>query len=252
MTIIEGIYFGIMVSKLKSKLVSYCSNDPIPGPALPLMNGRILGLYPAIETKGTTNITRDCGKSHTLVGALYILIPGGWIVLHSAWVLTVVLYSKALRRQMPADEELAMTATMSQPIKPWKRHPRHGSNDNSMYKAEMWSAINHHHYHQPTNEMESRNYHLIDKPRSAFEDYQDCNSDVDDSCERIRTGNAGPLDASRSIRHDIPEDGKGWWIRQIEANPVHQALVLLRRLALRDCEVVQVLENVKIVRRRHQ
>ncbi|KAG0339140.1 hypothetical protein BG000_002777, partial [Podila horticola] len=100
-TIVEGIYFGIMISKLKSKLVSYC-DDHTPvnrgGPGTETDPSKV------IMPNGVKPIT--CHRNQGLfVSVFYILGPGGWLLLHISWILVVVLYSKALRRRYPTAED---------------------------------------------------------------------------------------------------------------------------------------------------
>ncbi|KAF9335628.1 hypothetical protein BG006_011053 [Podila minutissima] len=99
-TIVEGIYFGIMISKLKSKLVSYCDDRTAPANR---------GGPPGTETDSgnvimpTTTKPITCHRNQALfVSVFYVLGPGGWLILHISWILVVVLYSKALRRRYPS------------------------------------------------------------------------------------------------------------------------------------------------------
>ncbi|KAF9998360.1 hypothetical protein BGZ65_006132, partial [Modicella reniformis] len=116
-TIVEGVYFGVVMSKQKNKLVSYCDDGGNPGsggttiPASASTNSTI------IPVSGTGNPTTViCRKTHMLIGAFYILGPGGWIILHSAWILIIILYSKALRRQYPANNELLAVKRPTSPF----------------------------------------------------------------------------------------------------------------------------------------
>ncbi|KAG0037082.1 hypothetical protein BGZ82_003193 [Podila clonocystis] len=99
-TIVEGIYFGIMLSKLKSKLVSYCDDHTAPAnrgglPGTGTESGKV------IMPSTVKPIT--CRRNQGLfVSVFYVLGPGGWLILHISWILVVVLYSKALRRRYPS------------------------------------------------------------------------------------------------------------------------------------------------------
>ncbi|KAG0033110.1 hypothetical protein BGZ81_009325 [Podila clonocystis] len=99
-TIIEGIYFGIMLSKLKSKLVSYCDDHTAPAnrgglPGTGTDSGKVI--IPSTVKPIT------CRRNQGLfVSVFYVLGPGGWLILHISWILVVVLYSKALRRRYPS------------------------------------------------------------------------------------------------------------------------------------------------------
>lgn len=115
-TIVEGIYFGVMIAKNKAKFITNC----VDGPLVAGGSGTPATLSPVVVgagTNGTVSIAGgdggggksgrgvNCHKTGAMIGAIYIAGPGGWIILHIAWILMVVLYAKALRRHYAADEE---------------------------------------------------------------------------------------------------------------------------------------------------
>ncbi|KAF9102791.1 hypothetical protein BGX29_004188 [Mortierella sp. GBA35] len=112
-TVVEGIYFGVMIAKNKKKFITNC----IDGPLLTTTpTGTPSTLSPVAILTSNTTVPGDtgtrsgrpvnCHKTGAMIGAVYIAGPGGWIILHIAWILMVVLYAKALRRHYAADEEL--------------------------------------------------------------------------------------------------------------------------------------------------
>ncbi|KAF9580987.1 hypothetical protein BGW38_002155 [Lunasporangiospora selenospora] len=107
-TVAEGIYFGVVIANQKAKLLQYCVDGAMPANAVPPdtsrfvdhnNNNTLLGNHPI--AKGFPN--SQCRK--VFIGTFYIMGPGGWIILHSVWILLVVFYSKALRQKYPTDEE---------------------------------------------------------------------------------------------------------------------------------------------------
>ncbi|KAF9405241.1 hypothetical protein BGZ94_003675, partial [Podila epigama] len=98
-TIVEGFYFGIMLSKLKSKLVSYCDTRV-------LHNGSKNYTRIVEEPASAGPNPSTCHRNQALfVVVFYVLGPGGWLLLHIGWILTVVLYSKALRKCHPPTKD---------------------------------------------------------------------------------------------------------------------------------------------------
>ncbi|KAF9202941.1 hypothetical protein BGZ59_001904, partial [Podila verticillata] len=101
-TIVEGIYFGIMLAKLKSKLVSYCDDHTTESTGGIPVSGA--GHSKVVMPGDVKPIT--CRRNQGLfVSVFYVLGPGGWLILHVSWILVVVLYSKALRRRYPTEDE---------------------------------------------------------------------------------------------------------------------------------------------------
>ncbi|KAF9136830.1 hypothetical protein BGX30_010829 [Mortierella sp. GBA39] len=103
-TIVEGIYFGVIIAKNKAKFTTNCVDAPVaaggsdsPGTLSPVVAGG--------ERGGKSGRGMDCHMTGVMVGVIYTAGPGGWIILHIAWILMVVLYAKALRRHYAADEE---------------------------------------------------------------------------------------------------------------------------------------------------
>ncbi|KAI7817090.1 hypothetical protein BC939DRAFT_467008 [Gamsiella multidivaricata] len=258
-----------MMSKQKSKLVSYCGNGIIleGAPTIPATT------IPLTGSNSTSSIEKTphpmvCYKTHALIGAFYILGPGGWILLHSSWILVVVLYSKALRRQLPADEELAAVETsrailVHSPKKPglsqqistpfvsaWKHQGLDAKDKSMMHDIELNTGAHLYQHHSiqhgaPFNESSTcnpspglGNMFRTMKPWASSEQEQhqsgslqyidgrhaqdghnsEADDDSDDDLElsRKKSRGLGASDGSMSSRADIPADGKGWWIRQIE------------------------------------
>ncbi|KAF8940138.1 hypothetical protein BGZ58_007615 [Dissophora ornata] len=269
-TVIEGVYFGIMMSKQKLKLVSYCGNgdsgtSTVPAISIPSTgNGTSPGIGASASVKDPHPII--CHKTHALVGVFYILGPGGWIILHSVWILIVALYSKALRRLHPADEELATVMMARRSIQDHvvkkTEFPRPVTavfSSNRKYREadikgkstddiEMKSGIHLHQHHPfqhdipfneanhqrsssglgtmlrsikpwPSSEQVRRQSGSLqhideDDDRSIKSDESEHGHDADNSEDGSASGRAS--DGPMSSRTDIPADGKGWWIRQIE------------------------------------
>ncbi|KAH7045080.1 hypothetical protein BKA57DRAFT_538038 [Linnemannia elongata] len=117
-TIVEGIYFGVMIAKNKAKFITNCVDGPLvaggsgSGPTTfsPVVvgtgtNGTVTAVAGGDGGGGKSGRGVNCHKTEAMIGAVYIAGPGGWIILHIAWILMVVLYAKALRRKYAADEE---------------------------------------------------------------------------------------------------------------------------------------------------
>ncbi|KAF9290178.1 hypothetical protein BGZ68_007762 [Mortierella alpina] len=280
--ITEGVYFGIMISKLKSKFVSYCEETSThpgtgrgsPATASPAMPTSISG---SNETgvKGHRGRLQTCNKPHAVVGAFYIVGPGGWVILHCAWIMIIALYSKALRREHPADEECGslesagrVYAYQPPPKAPgffgriggghWRDQSGSGHKDKAMNTMEMSSGtyqLQQHPFqnavpsspapqpHRPSSgmgamfrSMKSRspsNSPELDRRQSGpfpqqkyngangkgtTQDTSDDDSDEEDlqRSHHARATRGSGSEGSMSSRGDIPADGKGWWIRQIE------------------------------------
>ncbi|KAF9974056.1 hypothetical protein BGZ73_002676 [Actinomortierella ambigua] len=80
-TVLEGIYFGVLMSKQKGKLITFC--DPS---------------LPSIQPTPPRERPITCRHQHnSVIGALYIIGPAGWLVLHVGWILMAALLCKALR-----------------------------------------------------------------------------------------------------------------------------------------------------------
>ncbi|KAG0290596.1 hypothetical protein BGZ96_005937 [Linnemannia gamsii] len=112
-TVVEGIYFGVMIAKNKAKFITNCVNGPlVTGGGAPTTISPVIA---GAGNNGTVTVTGEgggksgrgvnCHKTEAVIGAIYIAGPGGWILLHISWILMVVLYAKALRRHYAADEE---------------------------------------------------------------------------------------------------------------------------------------------------
>ena len=280
MTILEGIYFGTVMSKQKSKFVSYCDNNL--SPLIPVTNN---GTVSTVEVnKGFRKPPHPvvCQNNHALVGVFYILGPGGWIMLHIGWILFVVLYSKALRKMYPmeSDEEERFAArppprvilafppaSVQQKQAHFHARPKssfplsgpkafHGGVGDSNAKdkdldlmfsstltnasrrfsaglsntAPFWHVNKSSASHNPSNRMHSMisidgNDALKDGEGSEVDEDssdededrdQDRFSDLSAPQHPRRDGGAHSPDGFMSSRTDIPADGKGWWIRQIE------------------------------------
>jgi hypothetical protein len=112
-TVVEGIYFGVMIAKNKVKFITNCVDGPLAavGGAPATVSPVIIGAgnngtaTAAGEGGGKSGRGVNCHKTGAVIGAIYVAGPGGWIVLHIAWILMVVLYAKALRRHYATDEE---------------------------------------------------------------------------------------------------------------------------------------------------
>ncbi|KAG0262807.1 hypothetical protein BGZ95_003953 [Linnemannia exigua] len=112
-TVIEGIYFGVMIAKNKTKFITNCGVD---GPLLATAGSPPpTTIVSPVGSPGNGTVAAEggpragrpvnCHKTGAMIGAVYIAGPGGWIILHIAWILMVALYAKALRRHHAADEE---------------------------------------------------------------------------------------------------------------------------------------------------
>ncbi|KAG0373885.1 hypothetical protein BGX24_011121 [Mortierella sp. AD032] len=112
-TVVEGIYFGVMIAKNKTKFITNCGVD---GPLLATTGSPPTStMVSHVGSPGNGTVTAEggpragravnCHKTGAMIGAVYIAGPGGWIILHITWILMVVLYAKALRRHHAADEE---------------------------------------------------------------------------------------------------------------------------------------------------
>ncbi|KAF9399293.1 hypothetical protein BGX21_006498 [Mortierella sp. AD011] len=254
-TTLEGVYFGIMVSNQKSKLV-YCDytgtvTGATTAPAAAKYSDSGSGSVPQSEV--------ICHKMHTLLGAFYIVGPGAWVILHIGWILVVVLYSKALRMQNPVDEEMAVVRLHSQSTPntrgPFLESPRKSNgvdlNDKSMQNIDIMSGNclqqqQQHLFHKPgypglklsssshvaisrtlkspkdidQGQSKSNSLQYIDAD-DIQSDHQNDLSDndgeeVESSLGPEQAQSIGALDETKSSTTDVPLDGKGWWIRQIE------------------------------------
>ncbi|KAG0224059.1 hypothetical protein BGW42_005387 [Actinomortierella wolfii] len=95
-TILEGIYFGVLMGKLKGKLISFCdpnnsSTQPHHGPG---NNSTMIPVDRPISCRH--------GESG-IIGVLYTIGPAGWLVLHVGWILMTALLCKALRKRYADD-----------------------------------------------------------------------------------------------------------------------------------------------------
>ncbi|KAF9566661.1 hypothetical protein EC968_003609 [Mortierella alpina] len=274
--ITEGVYFGIMMSKLKSKFVSYCEEvSAFPGagrgspatasPAMPTP----VGGGNEIGVKGHNGSPRPqtCNKPHAIVGVFYIVGPGGWVILHCAWIMIIALYSKALRREYPADEECGSLEAASR-VYAYQPPPKtlgffgrfsggqtkqqNGASEKAASDMEMLSGAYRHQHHPFQNALPSSPSPQPQRPssgvgavfrsmksrsasnspeldrrqsgpseangQSATDDTSDDDSDAEDlqHSHHTRAARGSGSEGSMSSRGDIPADGKGWWIRQIE------------------------------------
>ncbi|KAG0049253.1 hypothetical protein BGZ83_005925 [Gryganskiella cystojenkinii] len=278
MTILEGVYFGIVMSKQKSKFIDYCDNGPSTPAPTPTIVPAINGTASAVEVKSTHQTPKPlvCRNGHAVVGLLYIMGPGGWIALHIGWILMVVLYSKALRRQYPIEDDyeefpphrnvlaLSLSAHKSQnqsfSSRPTSSYPlggakafqggiggmpggdkdKKGSEQDRRFSAGRWNAgplfwqVSKGRSQPDTHQMHSIDgddalsdsadfEHRVPPAKESEEEGEDSDEDVDgadqdwhsDQSTPHRRGSSSP-EGSLSSRTDIPADGKGWWIRQIE------------------------------------
>ncbi|KAF9991295.1 hypothetical protein BGZ75_000048 [Mortierella antarctica] len=273
--ITEGVYFGIMMSKLKSKFVSYCEEGSAypgtgggsPATASPAMPTSV-GSGNETGVKGHRGRPQTCNKPNAIVGAFYIVGPGGWVILHCAWIMIIALYSKALRREHPADEErgsLKAAGRVYAYQPPPKTTPGFfgrfsggqtrepsGSGEKAASDMELLSGAYQLQQHPFQNAMPSSPAPQVQQPSSGMgamfrsmksrsasnspeldrrqsgpsgenaqntvHDTSDDDSDEEDlqPNHRIRAARGSGSEGSMSSRGDIPADGKGWWIRQIE------------------------------------
>lgn len=236
-----------MMSKQKSKLISYCDDGTVSRPGVtttsvtPVPTGSTNSTSTILGTKNPVAAPNPaiCQKMQPLVGAFYILGPGGWLILHCCWILIVILYSKALRRQYPVDEELVRvkTATGSitnHPFSSWRRQGP-GPGDKRIHGMEMGTQPYQQHPFQravPASESSHRlgavfrnmnpwassrsgSIQRSDERDGKEADQDEYDSDGDD-VEKSAGGGIDSPHGSMASRTDIPADGKGWWIRQIE------------------------------------
>ncbi|KAI1318677.1 hypothetical protein EDD11_005970 [Mortierella claussenii] len=224
-TIIEGVYFGIMMSKQKSKLVSYCEDGTIPSPtpSSSIAAGSHNSTTPTYEVTTTAkdvHLAVVCRKTKALIGVFYILGPGGWIVLHSAWILIVVLYSKALRRQQPVDEEKAMAKTASDD---------RTKGDNLFKKSAVASlkpmpTV----FSSPWKQLviDRKDVQDLDQGRSRTNARHDGDDSDEEDQEGMELQQIGPeraryAEGTDPTRPTMPTERKSWWMEQIEANRRH-------------------------------
>ncbi|KAF9122376.1 hypothetical protein BGW39_009784 [Mortierella sp. 14UC] len=317
-TVVEGIYFGVMIAMNKAKFITNCGVDGplLTNPAgVPVTTLAPVGGSPnngTVTTEGGVRQGRpvNCHKTGAMIGAIYIAGPGGWIILHIAWILMVVLYAKALRRHHAADEEhgtvkmAPLTGHGHDLERPFSKSglPRsiskqqfEDSNSKKGFSSiELASGFHSHQSHPfqldkssrrsssgglgamfrnmrpwspstnsstvqgPSNNNSSvnnnRGMHVIDEDdvdpdedrgRTRTRRQQGRNSDTsitititnnnksggdlenndssdedddedNNSNNRLTRLGTSSTDGSLSSRTDIPADGKGWWIRQIE------------------------------------
>ncbi|KAF9920518.1 hypothetical protein FBU30_009635 [Linnemannia zychae] len=105
-TIIEGIYFGVMIGKNKAKFITSCTEGS--SSSSPPLHSPIAGNNTIIPVSGdgARPVHKvDCRKTGLMIGAIYIAGPGAWVILHVTWIFMIVLYAKALRRNHATDEE---------------------------------------------------------------------------------------------------------------------------------------------------
>ena len=333
-TIVEGIYFGVMIAKNKAKFITNCVNGPLVAGG----SGSPATISPLIVGPGTNGTVAvaggegggarsgrgvNCHKTGAVIGAIYIAGPGGWIILHIAWILMVALYAKALRRHYAADEEhgsakmapLAAAASGGghghdldrpfskyglhrsltkqqlyqledpnkkgagniEPVSGFHSHQTHpfqldnssrrsssgglgamfrnmrtwssspnssltvqessSNNNSSVYKNNSMHVIDKNDAHTEGEERgrsrtprrQGRNSNTSitititnshDTTPGSHHDSDDSSDDddneVNNSNNRLTRLGTSSTDNSLSSRTDIPADGKGWWIRQIE------------------------------------
>ncbi|KAG0305528.1 hypothetical protein BGZ98_004008 [Dissophora globulifera] len=274
-TIIEGIYFGVIMSKQKSKILSYCDEPTgasIGAATIPAVSTNINGTLAGAGTKAAPHGVA-CHQTHAMIGVFYILGPGGWIVLHITWILIVVLYSKALRKQQLVNDEVGEIHMTVQPLL-----GQHGFSNGALFNSSRLQqgatihdenkdksvhdigSVPGMHLHQShpfhTASPMSLNPRRIspglgtmfrgmtpwsateqdrrksESPQPTNEDNDDDDDDDDEDQDAnigesgyISNGSGGAHDGSSiprgsigrmSGRTDVPADGKGWWIRQIE------------------------------------
>ncbi|KAG0096289.1 hypothetical protein BGZ93_004755 [Podila epicladia] len=282
-TIVEGIYFGIMLSKLKSKLVSYCDDRTAPAnrgslPGTGADSGKV------IMPIAASPIT--CHRNQALfVSVFYVLGPGGWLILHISWILVVVLYSKALRRRYPSagDEDTtkvlpyhnshssqyqdpASKQGVVRPSSPmsgaWNTIHRtfssqsqlNSGKDNRATEMGVISGVHPYQTHpfQEATYQQGKDMATLQRPlasartssvlRNPFKrgssdasaqgqtndlhhidsDNESENSDDEEDEEVLARGRQqNRKDGSTStvatgVASEIPADGKGWWLRQME------------------------------------
>ncbi|KAK3811319.1 MAG: hypothetical protein J3Q66DRAFT_372972 [Benniella sp.] len=233
-TVVEGVYFGIMMSKQKNKLVSYCE-DPPTMPTVPGTNNNTISKSHTAAPNAAV-----CHRMHALIGVFYIVGPGGWLILHCGWILIVVLYSKALRRQHPVDDELVMVkgatgATAKHAFGDFWRRRDAESKGKTIHEMELTTGTYTSQQHpfqraSPSGEsnprlgamfrnMKSNSLqHIgVSEGKEVGQDEDRYGSDPDDMDATKKPGQSGgSIHDSMASRTDVPADGKGWWIRQIE------------------------------------
>ncbi|KAF9207868.1 hypothetical protein BGZ49_010352 [Haplosporangium sp. Z 27] len=254
-TIIEGIYFGIIIAEQKSKLIGFCDDG----------GGSTEDSSSIIPTTTTTNSTSSdsldsvirmtqaeidrryeiCHGMRALIGVFYVLGPGGWIILHIAWILIVVLYSKVLRDQSSLDEEMAVVRLNSRSIPSMRvlilDNPKKSISSNHKDRSTQQRGLidesqdpGNHRYslpdrpmsrteldqsraeNNPLRSIDSDDISSIDQHRYLSDSDDDKDEDHLDQGRSKSRSSSVFLDESMSSRADIPLDGKGWWIRQIE------------------------------------
>ncbi|KAF9151225.1 hypothetical protein BG015_006935 [Linnemannia schmuckeri] len=199
-TIIEGIYFGVMIAKNKAKFITNCVNGPLNtggtpsgtlSPVVVEAGAGINGTVSAAGGEGGGKLGRgvNCHKTGAMIGAIYIAGPGGWVILHIAWILMVVLYAKALRRHYAADEEhgpvkmAPLTAAAG---------PGHGHNlDRSFSKSGLYRSFTKQQQYQleDAHEKGTGNIGAV----SGFHSHQNHPFQLDNSSRRSSSGGLGAM-----------------------------------------------------------
>ncbi|KAF8947039.1 hypothetical protein BGZ47_010477 [Haplosporangium gracile] len=199
-TIIEGIYFGIIIAKNKVKFITNCVDGPLvtggtpSGTLSPVVIGAGSGTNGTVsaaggEGGGKSGRGVNCHKTGAMIGAIYTAGPGGWVILHIIWILMVVLYAKALRRHYAADEEHG--SVKMTPFTP-AAGPGHGhDSDRSFNKSGFHRSIT-----------KQQKYHLEDtqkkgaggiEPVSGLHSHQNHPFQLDNSSHRSSSGGLGTM-----------------------------------------------------------
>ncbi|KAF9909977.1 hypothetical protein EC991_007596 [Linnemannia zychae] len=193
-TVIEGIYFGVMIAMNKAKFITNCGSDK---PLLAAPGGNpVTALVPPVGSPnngtvaagGGTRAGRavNCHKTGAMIGAIYIAGPGGWIILHISWILLVALYAKALRRHHAADEEHG-TVKMA----PLARHGHGHGHDSarSFNKSGLPRSITKDQFEENNSKKEFPNI----EPVSGFHSHQNHPFQLDNSSRRSSSGRLGSM-----------------------------------------------------------
>ncbi|KAF9157423.1 hypothetical protein DFQ26_008736 [Actinomortierella ambigua] len=267
-TILEGIYFGVLMSKQKAKLITFCdptlpSIQPLPPPNT--------GSNSTVPLAGEKPIT--CRhEQNSIIGALYIIGPAGWLVLHVGWILMTALLCKALRVLYASSPALYMASlpkhhrqhtnqrisnpehVASRPFDPTMGPTQHLHASHVIDPVREGELIHTPHYddqhlrrpspgfrhalEQSYLSMKSKlsKRRSVDPPNSQFEAteaaYEPSSDDEDDDEDpgtyhgvHVMGGSGVSHQGSQSSNGSLPNagklpavlDGKGWWIRQLEA-----------------------------------
>lgn len=271
-----------MLSKLKSKLVSYCDDHT------PVSTGGMSGSgteHSKVVMPGAVKPITCSRNQGLFVSVFYVLGPGGWLILHISWILVVVLYSKALRRRYPEDEATKVLPyhnndaplyqdpapkqgyirPNSPPMGAWNSIHRTFSSHSQIHAGkgkdtEMGVMGVHPYQTHPfqdapyqqggdkgtlrssgarassalrnpfklgstdlaTQQRRASDLKHIDSDSESCENSDDDGSDDDDDQDALARGrqqsrkHGSTSTVSTGMGGEIPADGKGWWLRQIE------------------------------------